>query len=329
MDDPFAPPDHAPGGDATMGVVVVGTWGLAGACLGAALGGALGAPAPVVPLGLGGGAGLALLGAVAFLLERRAAARRRALVDSRGRLVRPLSTWLHAVPIALGGLGVAILVALWSAHTGSMAPMAALVAVAVVFAVVVRPMLARRALTSAVVAIEHGETERARRALEGLERGLLPTRPVREMARLNLGLLAIHSGDLDDGAVWFQRAGGSAHAATGLALIRAVQGVFPEAEALIGVATRAKDARHAQAEIDGVRLLLVLRRDGAAEARRVGERLNGPGAGAFFHAVLAAAREGDGDHAGANELLGDEAVRATIDAGVGGVVPELQALRWR
>lgn len=327
MDDPFAPPELVPSGDMAQAVVVVGTWGMAGACLGAGLGAGL--AAPVAPLALGGSAGLGLVGALAFFFEHRAAGRRKALVDSRGRLVRPLSTWVSAVPIALGGVGVAILVALWSAHTRSFAPAAAFAGVFGVLGLVVRPMAARRALTSAVVLIEQGEPERARRVLEGLERGLLPTRPVREMARFNLGLIAIYAGDLDDAAVWFQRAGCSAHAATGLALVRAVQGAFSEADALLGVASRAKDARHAHAEIEGVRLLLVLRQDGAGEARQLGERRMGPDAGALFQAVLAAARSGDGDEQGADELLRVESVQATIEAGVGLVVPELQALRWR
>jgi len=327
MEDPFAPPEAAPNGDAVQGVVVAGTWGMAGACAGAAVG--VGLAAPVAPIAFGGALGLGFAGAVAFLLERRAASGRKALVDSRGRLVQPLSTWLSAVPLALGALGVVTLVGLWSMNTKSMSPIVSLGIVFVVFGAVIRPMVARRALTSAVVAIEQGEPERARRALEGLERGLLPTRPVREMARLNLGLIAIHAGDLDSAAIWFQRAGSSAHAATGLALVRAVQGAFHESEALIGVAGRAKDWRHAHAEIEGVRLLLVLRRDGASEARLAGERQIGPDAGSLFQAVLAAARFGDGDEAGADELLANEAVQATIEAGVGLVVPELQALRWR
>lgn len=327
MEDPFAPPEAASSGEAVQGVVVVGTWGMAGLCVGAAVG--LGLATSVAAVALVGALGLGFVGGVAFLLERRAAASRKALVDSRGRLVQPLSTWLSAVPIALGGLGVAALAGLWSMRSNSMAPILSLAILFGVLGAVVRPMVARRALTSAVVAIEHGEPERARRALEGLERGLLPTRPVREMARLNLGLISIHAGDLDDAAIWFQRAGGSAHAATGLALVRAVQGSFHEAEALIGVAMRAKDTQHAHAEIEGVRLLLVLRRDGSSEARKAGERQLGPDAGSLFQAVLAAARMGEGDESGADELLANESVQATISAGVGVVVPELQALRWR
>lgn len=333
MDDPFAPPTRtapASSGAATQGVVVVGAWGVAAAIGGAALGAWLGGDPPVVaPFGVAGAMGGAVFGGIAFGLERWVASGRKALVDRRGRLVRPLSTWLHAVPLAVGVLAVGALVALWSQQTRSSTPATAFAIVGVVGAVVIRPMLARRALTAAVTAIEQGETDRARRRLVALESGLLATRSVREVARLNLGILAIQAHETDEAAAWFQRAGSSAHAATGLALVRAVQGRFDEAEALINVANRADDNHHALAEIDGVKLLVVLRRDGAAAARRVGEARLHAHVGALFQAVLAAARSGDGDHPGAEVLLADEAVQATIDAGVGVIVPELQALRWR
>jgi ATP/maltotriose-dependent transcriptional regulator MalT len=157
------------------------------------------------------------------------------------------------------------------------------------------------------------------------------TANVRSMAALNLGFIALTQQRLDDAAHWYNRANRGrdrALACTGLALVRALQGDSDEAERQLTRAGKSGEGRHAQAEIDGVRLLVALRRDGAEEAARLGDRLRNPNSGGLFLGLLACAHARQGNEASAKEVLEEHAAREMIDSVFGDVVPELRELKW-
>jgi hypothetical protein len=328
---PFEAPEE-PAGDATPGMVVVGTWMMAGAVFGAAVGATLQFLtwlSSLVGPGLVGGASGLVLGALAWGLDRRDAKRRPLLVDGRGRLVRPMGTWVLAAPLCLGMLGVLGLVVLGTIRSGSWAPFGFLFGTVLLLVGIARPLLGARALTGAVEAMEAGRTEDAVRRLRAIEGSPWATRPVRAMAHLNLGLEALRSGRLDEAATWYRRAGagsGRALASTGLAFVRVLESQWEFAESLLSDASASAEGRTARVEIDGVRLLLVLRRDGPSEACLLGDRLLGPGADSLFLAVLAAARMRAGDEVGAQDLIAEPLVVAILAGGFGQVVPELRGL---
>lgn len=315
------------------GAAVATAWALAGAVVGTALGiaatsvGLVGAMAPVgtagVILGL-------LAGLVAFWIDRRRAARRPPLLDGKGRWVRPMAAWVLGTPLVVGGLGLMGLLVLGSIRTGSLVPAALSVVGAYALVAFGRPLVGSRALARAVVALEAGDVADARDRLTRIERSAFIPHATRTMAAVNLGLLALFEGRLDEAAGWYERGGGPegrSLAATGLALVRTLQGRWGEAEELLDRASMHRDSRSAHTEIDGVQLLLVLRRDGPEAARERGERMVGPGAGSLFLAALAAARSKAGDPIGARLLRADPGVEEFLQSGFGEVVPELRELR--
>lgn len=331
--EPFAPPDERSTDSGLSPAVVAGAWAMAGAAFGTALGAVLkssGVIDTLVPVGLGGALFAGIVGSILFKYERASAATRPAMVDARGRVFRPVAAWVLGLPITAGGLGFLLLVILAALKTGSLVLAALCVGVIFAMGAVARPILGSRALHSAVLAIESGQPEEARKRLEAIDRAIWAPEPVRRMAAVNLGLLSLSEGDLDDAAEWYLHAGAGrsrALASTGLALVRVLQDRLEEAEQLLAGAAVGAEGRSAQAELDGVRLLLTLRRDGPDEARKFGERIAGPGAGGLFLAVLAAARWKAGDRTGAQALMRDHAVDDTLQSGFGQVIPELQELR--
>jgi hypothetical protein len=334
--EPFAPPEDADKteGDGISGAIVVAAWGVAGAAFGTAAGSWLhlfGLVSSTMIIGLGCAFSCAIAGGIAFRAERARSKARPQLIDARGRLVRPLSDWLFTIPTAVGALGFLALALIAVLRTGTFAPAGLLLVVIVASALMMRPLLGAGRLRRAVEAIEAGELKEARTRLEAIDRSPIWTAKVRSMAALNLGLLSLTEGSLDEAAAWYDRAGaesGRGLAASGLALVRTLQDRYPEAQALLASAASTPDGRAAQAEIDGVRLLLAFRRDGAGEARELGARLQGPGNGGLFLSVLALARYKTGDETGARELVETPAVDETIRGGIGEVVPELKELLW-
>jgi hypothetical protein len=82
-------------------------------------------------------------------------------------------------------------------------------------------------------------------------------------------------------------------------------------------------ARAVQPEADAVRVLLVWRKDGEAEAREIGEELVGPGATALHRALVAALRERAGDADGARALRTED-VQGLLMGGMARAIPELR-----
>ena len=81
-----------------------------------------------------------------------------------------------------------------------------------------------------------------------------------------------------------------------------------------------------QPEVDGVRLLMVLRRDGAIDAREMGERLLALNSGSVFCAALALAREQTGQPEAARELLEGGIGAGLRASGMVKLMPGLDAL---
>lgn len=327
--DAFAPPEEkVPDGPSAIPVATV--WAMAGAALGVGVGAwaqTFSLAQTVVPTGLIAAALSLLLGFIAFRVERRLAEGRKELLDGRGRLVRPLSAWLITVPMGAGTLGFLLLVLIAWLRTGSATPLLVFVLAMVGMIGISRPVLGARALAKAVEAIESGRATEATARLLRIEAAPWWTASVRSMAALNLGWMALNQGKLEDAASWYRRAQAGrerAVARTGLALVKALQGSFDEAEDQLRVAGR--EGRHVQAEIDGVRMLVAFRRDGHAEARKLGDRLVNPNSGGLFLAVLACARLRDGDAPGARELLDDPGARDLLASGFGELIPELSDL---
>ena len=83
------------------------------------------------------------------------------------------------------------------------------------------------------------------------------------------------------------KAAGFASASRALALV--AMGDFQSAETAIADALSSPAGRSVQTEVDGVRLLLVFRRDGAVDALELARRLGDAGQGMVFEATTVAA----------------------------------------
>lgn len=314
MSDPFAPPDAVD--DASV-APVLGGWMLAfgglGACIGA-LGVVLGVvghmawgAAPGGLLGLG-------LGVTAVRWERRRAAARTAVMDARGRLVRPLGSWLTAVPVTAGVVALSGFVVVGALISQSRAVAGAFGLLAVGLLALFRPLFAGTKLRVAVEAASRGERDEA--ALRAVATAWWSTGSTRRQAALNLGLLALRRGEYEEALRWYGAvAGGRAagFASTGAALAHIGMGRLPDAEAALLDAASSEAGRHVQTELDGARLLLVLRSEGSAAALELAERLSPPAPGALFDAVRTVASGADAREA-----------RARLDeVGLTHLLPEL------
>lgn len=332
--DAFAPPDEKAGNDGPSAIPVALVWAMSGAAAGVGIGAwaqTLGMVKSLVPEGLGGAAVWFVLGAIAFRTERHYANRKKELLDGRGRLVRPLSAWLVTVPMALGAAGFLALALAALLRTGSSTPILIFVLAMIGMVGVSRPVIGSRSLARAVEMLDAGRVLESQQRMLWIEAAPWWTANVRSMAALNLGYIALTQSRLDDAAHWYGRANRGkdrALACTGLALVRALQDDPDEAERQLTRAGKSGEGRHAQAEIDGVRLLVALRRDGAEEAARLGDRLRNPNSGGLFLGLLACAHARHGNEAAAKEVLEEHAAREMIDSAFGDVVPELRELKW-
>ncbi len=284
----------------------------------------------LVPFGLSGGVIGGILGGFGAVWQGRRE-HGPVVIDREGRAVRLTAEWLLLAPMAAGLVSVGVLVGLYSWKTYTFAPFLLYALMVMGIGALARPYVASRRLSRAVSAIELGEIGSARTQLQTLHQSAWASKAVKDMSALNLGLLALWEGRLEEAASWYERAGalrGQALAASGLALIQVLQDKVDIGEQTLRRAIEVADGMSAQSEIDGVRLLIVLRREGAQEAAFLGERLWSPGgAGGLFLGLLASARGTAGDLNGMHDLLADPLVQDAIHSGLGDVVPELRALR--
>jgi hypothetical protein len=326
-DDAFAPPEeeaHEPSATATALV-----WGAAGAVIGTA-GGTLaqltGGPGAVGVAAAAGGAVLALAGFAVGVGDAARARGRPALRDHQGRLIRRGDAWVRLVPLAasVGALGALVVLATVQQES----PLAGVgFAVAAAGLTALAPILLARARTAR--GLEHlarGDAAMAREALSDLAAALWCPPTPRAQAHLFLAVLDLRDGDVNAARTRYERADRGRvrpSARLGRALVAVVDGRYDEAAGWLVDAQ--SGGRSLQREIDGVRLLLVLRRDGPAAARDFGRRLLGPDSGPLFRGALAVALQQVGEAEAAFDLADDALRRSLVEAGLGVALPELQA----
>ncbi|TNE85807.1 MAG: hypothetical protein EP330_24535 [Deltaproteobacteria bacterium] len=322
MSDPFAPPDEVH--ESGAGPVVAG-WMLAFGGLGAAVG------ALLVMLGIAGhmawgalpgaviGAGL---GITAHRVEAGRAAQRTAVIDARGRAVRPLGTWLIALPLAVGACALVALVGIGALYADNRGIGVGFGLLALGLVALFRPLYAASRLRAAVESASRGE--QADEALRRVATAWWSTSSTRAQAALNLGLLALRRGEYEAAGRWYASVqGGRAQgfAATGLALVYIGMERYAEAEGALREAATSDAGRHVQAELDGARLLLVLRTEGPDATRELAARLEPPSPGALFSAVRTAAQLDGSDE---SLFAAAGARQALAEAGLAHLVPELR-----
>ncbi len=303
---------------------VVAAWAMAGATVGTGAGALLqltGQIPSAAPPGLAAACAGAVLGIGAWLVDRRASAGRTAVVDGKGRWTRPASAWLMALPLAAGALGISSLVVLGTVRSGALEYGFAFLAILFALLWFTRPIYSHSKVGTAVALAQSGDVDAARRAFLAVADGWWITATARAMAQLNLGLLALQDGDLVMAERWYRlpaKGKTGAFAASGLALVHVLNGRYELAQDTLHKATSLGGAS-LQVEVDGVRLLLVLEREGPEAAYELGERLLAPNSGGLFCAALAVARHQTGRREEAREL---------VDAGVGDAILASGIDRW-
>ena len=332
--EPFAPPAEQDPAEAANLSSVLAAWAMAGAVVGTSVGTTMQLVGQVegsAAVGLSGAGAGAVFGFLAWLIDRQAAASRPSVVDGKGRLTKPASVALMAVPMGAAAIGLAGLVVVASVSAGSLVYGGAFAFVLLGLGWFTRPLVTSHRVGQAVQLAEGGDTDLARRLFLKIVDGWWITGSGRAQAQLNLGLLALRDGDLEMAARWYELPARShkgkvgAFACSGLALVRTLQGRWSEAEAFLHKAqTRGRGAL--QPEVDGVRLLMVLRRDGAIEAREMGERLLALNSGSVFCAALAISREQTGHPDEARDLLEGGIGAGLRASGIVALMPELEEL---
>ena len=275
----------------------MGIWALAGATAGTSIGATLQLTGQhetgASSFGIGAMVGCAVLGALAFRLERSWAASRPEVLDGRGRSTRPVHAALYALPIVLAMPAVLWLMIVGSVGTQSVLPALAFGLAAVGMTWAGLRLWSTHRLTRALEDLELGREDAAVQELEVLASSFFVSRKTGTVARLNLGTLALQHGRLNDAARWLMgidtgQAG--AHARVGLALVRAIQGRTLDARGLIAQAMSGRAARAVQAQADAVRILVVMDEEGEAGALEFGERMLGPSASGLHQALVGALR---------------------------------------
>ena len=265
-----------------------------------------------------------LLGAVAGVLNQRAAAKRPALPDGRGALRQHGDAWVLVAPLAIASLGFLALVVLATIQASSPLLGGGFVAAALLCAGFIRPVWTRMRLARAAEAMSVGNRGDAKTSWNSLVRNVLCTRPGRIQAHINLGLAAVVDGDLDAAQHHYSQViqgQAAAFAQTGLALVRTLKGDYSEAESALSAASGA--SRAVQSEVDGVRALLVLRRDGPAAAVRLAESIQSPTSGSMLLGVLATAYAQVGRQQESDALWDDGVHAAVVASGLDRTIVEL------
>ena len=324
MSHPFEPPTLERGPVVKPWLLVAGSWSLAGASVGTALGATLQLTRgwhTSAELGVVGMILFGSLGLLALMVERGWSVRRPELVDARGWRSRPVHGVLLGIPVLL-----AVPALLWLVVVGSIAAASVLPAFVFGTAAVVAAWAGRRVWSSHRLAraLEDLETGHRREAVAELQR--LASHPLvavgpRTAARLNLAQLALTDGDAEGALRWSDQVthgSAGAMAAVVRALAHLLRGdPLDEVEGWLGDVLVTRHAGVVQPEADAVRVLLVWRRDGREPARELAERLYGPTASALHGALLLASR-GEG-------IAGGPEIEALKSCGLGRAIPEL----WR
>jgi hypothetical protein len=232
----------------------------------------------------------AIVGVVAHLLERRWTLRYGVeLLDHRGHLVHPRHPVVLVLPAVIAIPGLLWLGVVGSLHTHSLLAAEAFgVSSLLVLAGLWRAWCSHR-LTLGLQYLTVNENVRGRGILEGLGTGVLVPARLKSIARLNVAQLALRGGELQQALALFQgvrRPKSRAVALVGSALTQTLLGRYGAAEVTLRELSRLPGARELQSQIDEIRLLVALRRDGEVKAFELGQRLSSPNNGDVFEALL-------------------------------------------
>jgi hypothetical protein len=331
MSEPFDAPEF----DAAWGAVVgvIGAWMLTGAVLGTVAGVltdamGLSTRGPFLA-GVSFVLGAGLAGMVAFRVERSRSLARPSLVDARGRRTRPVHAALYLAPIGVALPSMILLGILGSLRTQSPFPAIAAASLWVALVGMGRRLVHGHRVRLALEADEVGDRRGAIAAFHVVAGTWWSSVASRRAAHLSLGMMHLELGELEAAARSLVAVrGGRAEtlARPALALVRLLQGHNHVAERLVREAAAGGGGPVVQTQADAVRVLLVWRNEGLEAGRGVGERLLGPGAGGLFLGVLAALRQADGDHTGAQTALAGGVLESLQERGLDQLVPELRAL---
>lgn len=305
---------------------VIGSWASAGAAAGTAFGGVLqltqGVAGVAAQWGIGGLVAAGMAGAGALAMERRSASARPQVLDSRGRLHRPLHGGLFIMPVAVAIPSLLGLMVVGSVGIGGPGPAVAFGVTAAAVAWAGLRVWSTHRYARAIEALELGDHEEAKLELVELARLGWVSRSVRTASRLNLGMMALHEGQGDEALDWYGglrggSAGAWAHAGRALALFMLGETQRGGDELTEAVGT--PGARQLQEQLDALRVLYVWRTEGPAAARKVGQQLAGPTATPLHRALLVALGDSHWEE--------DREVEALVHSGLGMALPELAAVR--
>jgi hypothetical protein len=261
--------------------------------------------------------------------ERQAALARPTVPDALGQPTRPVHAAVHVVPGIVAVVCLLAQAALLSTFADSPAPAAASAALALGAAWWIRRVVAEHLL---IRAIEHLESANGIRGAEALRRiaasRWLPRR-TRESARLDLGLIALSEGALDDAEDLLDTVAvgpAGAWAGVGRSMIHVLRGDLPVADETLADVLCSRHALNVQPQADAVRLLLVLRREGPPAASTLGEHLLDTSSTPLFRAILASLRRASGDLGGSAQLLTARASLELRSSGLARKIPELEPI---
>lgn len=232
----------------------------------------------------------AVTGVLVHALERRWTRRYGVqLLDQRGNFVYPRHPVVFVLPAFIAIPGLLWLGVIGSLHTRSLLAAEAFgVSTLLVLVGLWRAWCTHR-LTLALQYLTVNENVRGRRILEGLGTGVLVPARLKSIARLNVAQLALRGGELQQALALFQGVRGPksrAAALVGSALTQALLGRYGAAEVSLRGLARLSGARDYQSQIDEIRLLVALRRDGEEAAFELGQRISSPNDGDVFRALM-------------------------------------------
>lgn len=339
MNSPFDPPSDVVEMEQARAsmfrtALVMGTWALCCAAVGTAAGVtrlSMGLAASATLLGAAGLVLGALVGAVVYVLERRAATGRPEVIGANGVAERPL----HGAALVVPLLGAGAPGLLWLAGLSSTVLDRPEAAVLFVVGGVCAAWVAHRVWAQHMLArgLEAYQTGDGIRALAAVADARWSPPSIRNGARVNLAMVALQDGRGEDALRWLDGTGrgpAAAWSAVGRALAwLLVAGHTEEADAALREALRLPGRPAVEAEVDAVRVLLVWRQEGAAVARELAQQLDGPGASALHRALLAASLHVTGDSSGAERASRHPAVQSLLASGLGRSIGELDPLRAR
>jgi hypothetical protein len=251
------------------------------------------------------------------------------LLDQRGQLVYPRHPVVFVLPafIAIPGL-------LWLGVVGSLHTHSLLAAEAFGFSTLIvvwglwRAWCSHR-LTRSLQYLTQNENKRGRAILERLGTGLLVPMRIKAIARLNVAQLALRGGELQQALALFQgvrRSKSRCAALIGSALAQALLGRHGAAEVSIREISRLAGSRDYTNQIDEIRLLIALRRDGDEAAFKLGQRLSSPTNGDVFRGLMGVAIARLERDVELYEWAEDGLLERLALAGMLDIIPELREL---